>query len=194
MKKMIWFMLPTAFVHFFALLVIILTFGSVESSVAGYIMEHIFQNNALNMVAALIIYCMLASALSITGFVLSLTKKWDALELAKTAMIIKLFQAPLYIVVFAVAAVLMITIFTFAFSVGLFLIDCLALALTGLMTISAAVNAVRSGILKSDEVIWVILLQFVFCADIVVAIIFHSMLKKRYTAQITSAAETISEL
>jgi hypothetical protein len=86
-------------------------------------MENIFQNNAWILLATFTLYCIIASTLSIICFILSIVKKWDALTLAKTSMIIKLIQVPAYIMIFIFGFIMLITIFTIPFSFVLFIFN-----------------------------------------------------------------------
>ena len=73
-----------------------------------------------------------------------------------------------------------ITLFTIPFAVGLVVIDCLALFMTGLPIIASAVMAKRQGVFSLKEVFWVIALQFVFCADVIASVMFYLKLKRYY--------------
>ena len=84
-----------------------------------------------------------------------------------------------FILIFALGVVFLITVFTFGISVVLLLIDCLTVFLTGLFTIASAKIATRQGIFKPTEVNWVILLQFIFCADVISAIVFYRKLTQK---------------
>jgi len=153
-------------------------FFSTKSPFFNYIMVSVFDSNALYLIGALLLYCILAGALSIVCFFVSMCKKWDAVSLAKTAMIMKLAQVPAYVLIFALGVVFLITIFTIPFSIGLFLIDCLSVFMTGLFVISSVIAAIRNNTFTRKEVIWVIALQFVFCADVISSVIFYIKLKR----------------
>lgn len=176
---MFWLTVPTVMLPYLALFALASIFFSTRLPFFEFIMDSVFGGNALNLLAAVLIYCILAASLSIIYFAAGLRKEWDALLLAKSAMIVKLIQVPAYVFIFALGVVFLITLFTIPFSVALFLIDCLTLVLTGLMTVSAVINAIRQGAFKSKEVIWIIILQLVFCADVVSTIVFYNLLKKR---------------
>lgn len=178
-KKRIWFILPAALLPYLGILALAVIFFSTENPVFEFIMESIFNSNALDLIATLLLYCILATVLSIVCFAVSIRKRWDALSLAKSAMIMKLFQVPAYVLIFVLGVLFAFAIFTIPFAVGLFLLDCLTLFLTGLLTAAAVMNAVRQGVFKSKEVIWIILLQLVFCADVVASIVFYTTLRKR---------------
>ena len=176
-KNCIWYILPTALLPYIALGVLAIIFFSAKSPVLDAVMESVFRGNMWYLVAVLLLFCLLAAALSAVYFVRSIRKEYDALQLAKCAMVVKLLQVPAYIAIFVLGVLLVLAIFTIPFALGLFLIDCLTLLLTGLMTVAAAINAVRQGHCKTKETVWVIILQFIFCADVVAAAVFYRKLK-----------------
>lgn len=178
-KKRIWYIIPAALLPYAALLVLATIFFSTRHRIFGFIVEEIFQGNIWFLLAAFFLFCLLSTALSTICFVKSIREKWDPLSLAKYAMITKLIQIPAYILIYILGVLLFISIFTFAFSIGLFLLDCLAVVLTGLLTIAAAINAIRWDIFRTKEVLWIIILQFIFCADVAASIVLYRKLKKR---------------
>ena len=132
---------------------------------------------------AFCIFAFISFVLNIIFFVLSITKKWDELYLAKVAMITKLIQIPSYIVIFVLGVFFTITIFTFVFSILMFFFDYLTLIMTGLINSAAVINASRKKAVSFGKNIWIIILQFVFCADVVASIIFYIKIKniRRYS-------------
>ena len=171
-KKLLFIFIPIALVPYLSLFALATIFFSTTLPFFGWIMDSVFDSNALYLIAALLLYYILAVALSIVCFVVSIYAKWDALSLAKTAMIIKLVQIPPYLLIFV------FTIFTYPFSILLFILDCLSLFMTGLLVIASATSAIRKNIFSFIEIIWVILLQFVFCADVISSVVFYNKLKR----------------
>lgn len=180
-KKLLLIFIPIALVPYFALFVLATTFFSTEIPFFRWIMESVFDSNALYLIAALLLYYILAVVLSIVCFVVSIYAKWDALSLAKTAMIIKLVQIPAYLLIFVFGFMFLITIFTMPFSIGLFMLNCLSMFMTGLLVIASATSAIRNHIFSLKEILWVILLQFVFCADVISSVVFYNKLKGRFS-------------
>lgn len=176
-KKAFLLSIPTLLTPYIVIFSLAVIFLSTSVKFFEVIMESVFQNNALLLIAALLIYCLLTVAICIACFFISAFKFRDALSTAKTAMLIKLMQIPAYVLIFVLGVWTTIAIITIPFAIGLFLVDCLCLFLTGLSVISSVICAVRQGTLKFREVIWVIILQFVFCADVVAAIIYYKKLK-----------------
>ena len=172
MKKKFWMLVPAMCLPYLALFAFFTPFTTV-------IVESVFQNNVLWELALFVILGLITLAVSIAYFVMAIRKGWDALTMAKYAMILKLAQIPAYIVIFVLGAALLITIFTMAISIGLWLLDCFTLFLSGLFTVAAVINSVRQGDFTPKEVQWFAVLQLFFCIDVVAAIVFYRKLKKK---------------
>ena len=177
-KRNFWMVIPILLLPYLALFTLATVFLSTKIAFFRYIMESVFGSNALYLIATFILCCIITMVLCIICFALSIYKKWDALSLAKTVMIIKLVQLPAYVLIFVLGVLLTITVFTYPISIGLFLFDCLSLFLTGVLAVSAVINSLIQGAFKLRNVLWIIVLQFVFCADLVSSIIFYVKLKK----------------
>jgi hypothetical protein len=177
-KKLFLLSIPTLLSPYIAIFTLAVVFLSTKVKLFEAIMESIFQNNGLLLIAALVIYFLLTFALCIATFFISTFKFRDAISMAKTAMLIKLMQIPAYVVIFVLGLGAMLGIMTIPFAIALFWIDCLCLFLTGLPVLSSIICALRQGTIKFRDVIWVIILQFVFCADVVAAIIYYKRLKE----------------
>jgi len=178
-KQSFWLLLPTTLLPYMALCSLATIFYSAEVPLFKFIMEYVFQSNGLYLIASLLLFCLLAAVSSGICFFLSIHKGWDALSLAKSAVLVKLLQVPAYGLIFVLGVLFSFTIFTFAFAVGLFLFSCLTLVLTGLLTTSSVINADRQRHFAFRESFWVVILQLVFCADVIATIAFYLMLKKR---------------
>jgi hypothetical protein len=178
-KKCFWLLLPCILLPYFTLLLVAIVFLSTDLAVFEFIMDRVFQENGLYILVVLLIFCLLAVVFSITYVVLSIRKKWNPVSLAKCAMLIKWIQVPAYAAIFTLGLIFAITLFTIPIAIIFVLVDCLTLLLTGLLTISAAVVAVRQGIFQTKDVLWIVILQFVFCADVLAATAFYRKLKKR---------------
>ena len=190
-KKLFVLSIPTLLSPYIAIFTLAVVFLSTKVKLFEAIMESIFQNDGLLLIATLIIYLLLTIALGIACFFISTFKFRDALSTAKTAMLIKLIQIPAYIMIFVLGVAMTIAIWTIPFTIALFWIDCLCLFLTSLPVISSIICAVRHGTMKFQEVIWVIILQFVFCADVVASIIYYKKLKKSANAAEEIPAELV---
>ena len=178
MNKKVLFFIPIVLAPYLVLLAFATIFFSTKLPAFRWIMEDVFRGNALYLVAAVLIFCVIIVVWSgILSFV-SIYKKWDALAVAKCAMIIKLAQIPAYAMIFALGVLLAIGIFTIPFAIGLFVLDCLLLFATGLLVISAVVISTRNERHTFREMLWVVLLQFVFCVDVIASIFLYRKMKQ----------------
>lgn len=180
-KKNFWLVIPTVLLPYLTLFALATIFLASEYPSFKAIMESVFHGNAILLIITLLLYCLITAALSVFYFITGIRKSKDAVSLAKIAMIVKIIHIPAYILIFFLGIMLMITIFTIPFTFGLFLLDCFSLFLTGLMTVAAVINAVRQGLLKPKNSLWIIILQAIFCADVVATIFFYLKLKKDCT-------------
>ncbi len=139
-------------------------------------MNAVFLGNGLFLLAAMLLYGIFAGVLSILCFVHSIRKEWDACSLTKTAMIVKLCHVPAYVLIFVLGVIFALSVFTFPFALLLIFLDCVTLFLTGILSAAAVINAVRHGMFQLRELIWLLLLQFVFCADVVATMILYRKL------------------
>lgn len=139
----------------------------------GFLMETVFHNNNFYCILVLIVFGLISLFMTVSISIVSYVKKWSASEIAKINMIIKIAQIPAYITIFIVAVLCLFTIFTFGFTVALFLVDIFTIFLSGLIGIVAIRKNYTLGNLLSNE--WIIhsILQFVFCADIISSIIIY---------------------
>ena len=172
-------MLPSIMLPYVVLLALALLLFSTRSSLCASIMQTVFDNNGLYLLLSVVGYGVIAFLLNAIGFNVSLCKRWDALSLAKTAMIAKWIQVPAYLIIFVLGLILALNPLTFLLVVILFLLDCLTLFLSALPAVAATINAVRQGAFSLKETLWAMLLQAVFCADIVAVTIFYFKFKKR---------------
>ena len=75
--------------------------------------------------------------------------------------------------------VCMLTIFTFAISVILMVLDAMAIVLSGLIGISAVIRSCDNKAISARETFFYGILQFVFCADVITSIIVFRKSKKK---------------
>lgn len=175
-KKRIWFFVPGILFPYMVLAFLGMLFFSSRMSLD--LMEVLFQNNIWYYLLAFLGYLLMAFGLCLGGFGLALGKKWDAASLAKTAWIVKLIQIPAYLAIFVLGVIFLTSIFLFAFTLVLMLLDYVSILMSGMLCSAAVINGSRSGKIRLKSNIWIIVLQFIFCADVVAAGICHHRLKK----------------
>lgn len=144
---------------------------------AQSIMENVFRDNGFLLLGAFLVYLLFALTCTVAYFIRSIKERWAALALAKTALAVKLIQIPAYILIFVLGIVFVLSIFTIPFAIALIVFDGVSLLMTALVFISAVTAAVREGKTTRRRSLWMALLQFVFCADVIAAAVFYKLLK-----------------
>ena len=133
----------------------------------------------LVIVFGVLFISIVVSLISVIAFtVLVAAGKADALSAAKAVMITKLVQIPAYIAIFAFCLIGMITVFLWGFVIVLAVLDCINLFMTGLPGAAVALNSARQGKLSTAQAVCLGVLQFVFVADVIAAIVMYTTLKK----------------
>lgn len=183
--KRIWLILPGVFSPYILLLALWLIFSS------SPLMDSVFGGNAFHLIGAFLAYLIVAFGLTVLALILALVQKWDSTSMAKTVMIIKLIQIPAYIVIFVLGVICFVTIFTLAFSFFFILFDLAVIAMSGMLQTAAVIAAKRKGQLSGFQVPLFILLSYIYCADVVAAVMLYVMLKKHGTASIPAKLQVV---
>ncbi|NDO47155.1 hypothetical protein [Clostridium sp. MD294] len=163
MKKL----LPVSFIILFPYSIVLLIYSLFHTT----LMKYLFHNNIYTGFFYICIFWLISFINAICIFIKNITHKRNALQLAKINMIIKLIQIPAYIVLFIVGIACMFTIFTFGISFVLLALDCASIFLSGLIGLSAVKQNYTEGIFSIKELFLHSILQFIFCADVISAII-----------------------
>ena len=126
----------------------------------------------------------LCGILGIISSIICLVKGEDPLAMAKTAMTVKLCLTPAYIILFGCGFVFFCGgIFTLAFLIAIIVADYCVLLITGLFNTLSILRAVQDGKTSLKGNVRYILLQLIYCADVVASILFYRKLKKLYSAE-----------
>ena len=142
------------------------------------IMECVFFSNGFLLLGALAL-CAVVCALFAIGVGTGLAAGGQSGACAaKLCMIVKLVQIPAYVAIFVLGVMFSITIFGVAFVVLFVLIDCAAIAMSGFMSACTLFKCCRQKLLPLGSAVAFGIGQFVFCADVVLAVIIYVNLKK----------------
>ena len=105
--------------------------------------------------------------------------KYKAVSLARMNMIIKLVHIPAYLLHFAIGIMgLLLGIFGFGFIFWAILIDLLTIGLSGMNGISACISARKEGLLSKGMTVLFAITNFIYCVDVLCAILIYDKLKK----------------
>lgn len=135
------------------------------------LMKYIYHNNFYLGLLYLFAFWLIAFISAIIISINNLVNKADAVETAKINMVIKLVQIPAYLFVFVAGILCLLTIFTFALTFILAILDCASIVLSGLIGVSAVKRSYSDGSLSKPEMVIYCILQFVFCVDVISSII-----------------------
>ena len=113
----------------------------------------------------------LALICNIVFSILSIWKKWDFRQVALCNMAVKLIQIPAYICIFILGVLCFSTLFTIGFAIIPFLSDCASILLTGLIGVVSIIRGYSSNAISKKFSIVNGILQFVFCVDLISAIV-----------------------
>ena len=180
-SKRILLALPTILLPYLALPIPATFILGAGTSAQRNLMESIAQYGLL-YIGVYILLCILAAATMIIYLVSSIKNNVDAVSLAKMAMVVKLIHIPAYLGIFVMGFLFSIMIWTYWIAFLLILLDCFVLLLTGALSAASVVNSIRQGKFKMQDVIWMIILQNIFCADVVASCVFYWKLKKKQLA------------
>lgn len=114
----------------------------------------------------------------------------DPLAMAKTSMTVKLCLLPAYVVLFCLGFIFFCTpVFTWPFLFATILADYCVLLITGFFNTLAILRAVQAGKISFRGNRRYILMQFVYCLDVVASVLFFRKLKKLYGLETTLPEE-----
>lgn len=167
-------LIPVTIIPYVIILMGYLFFGHPE------IIENVFNGNVLFYFVT--IFAMLVFSIIVTCITIgvSIYANWDCVSFARSVMIVKLIHIPAYIIIFLCGVAFSITIFLYAANILLVIFDCCFIAMTGGLAVSSVILAIRQKKWKVSNVVWPILLQFIFCVDVIASIIFYIKLKSKY--------------
>ena len=133
-------------------------------------------NVVLKILAWLCLACL--GLAFICNLVYAVLSRGDAPEgLRRTAFIIKLIHLPTYLVIFALSLLLLpMIIMSFPILFVLFLIDCVTLFFSAMISVPALY---KSGMAEGKLPIFTIIFQFVFCLDFI-SLLRYNLKQKRF--------------
>ncbi len=103
----------------------------------------------------------------------------EAIALMRTQVIMRILQIPVYVAVFILGTLFMITIFTIGFTIVYILIDLISIFITGLFAIPVYKQLQKNNLITAKESRRYRLFSFIYCLDVLVAIICYLKVKTR---------------
>jgi hypothetical protein len=139
----------------------------------------LFHDDGMIMLLGVPIWGVIALILAIIISIIIKVKKVSAEKILRLNMMIKVVQIPAYIVIFFLGLACMITIFTMLVTILLIILDCLTILTTGIIGAASVARARKEKILSTGEAVAVGIFQFLFCADVISAVILYIGIAKK---------------
>lgn len=121
----------------------------------------------------------IALASSILNLVFALKDKVSSKKMALLAMLVKLIHIPAYILFFMIGAGGIMLIQFLAITILLFLFDCITIGFSGMLELAAVLKARSEGKLKNGEALLCGICSFIFCIDVIAAVVIYLCVRKR---------------
>ena len=102
----------------------------------------------------------------------------DAVSLMKTMLIMRLIQIPGYIILFFLAALFLLTIFTIGFSIILIILDVISICITGMIAAPVYLTLRKNGLINRLQSTLYSIFSFFFVLDVITAIVCYRKVKK----------------
>ncbi|MCI8300121.1 MAG: hypothetical protein HFI69_07200 [Lachnospiraceae bacterium] len=157
------------FIYLAALLPLLLFANGKNAFITG-IWEHFFSNNVFIPLFLLLIFGVVMYIINIVLFLEVRRKRFTALELARTGMIVKLIQIPAYLFIFVMGLLCMVMIFTMGITFIFVLLDLFSTGMTGVYASAVFYQLRKERFIPVKTQICGVLASFVFCADVIAAI------------------------
>lgn len=153
----------------------ILLFTADKNKLVSFLWEHLFFNNIFIPVGSLILFGIAMYIANIIFLIKARCGVWDARELARTNMNVKLIQIPAYLLIFIMGLICALMIFTIGISFVFMLLDAFSLGMTGLFASAVFLNMKKEQKITGKIQVFLTLASFLFCADVAAAVIGYKL-------------------
>ena len=134
----------------------------------------------VGLLAVAVIYNVYSFVIVTVNAVQGARGKMTAREAARMNLIIKTLQVPAYILHFMMGLVgLALSVWGIGFILWALLIDLLTILLTGISSIGCSIRMRKEGILSSTAAVLMGIGCFIYCADLVIAIVYVVKARKK---------------
>lgn len=110
---------------------------------------------------------------AVAFLVLSRRQEWPARDTALAALSVKLLQIPAYALFFLLGLSGMVMIQFLAVTLIIWILDLITIALSGLLGLAAVLRCKKENILTGKQAVIYGVLQFVFCVDVISAVLLY---------------------
>lgn len=168
------------FICLIALLLLLILVG--ESPVFSWLWESVLGNDVYRPLGFVLLFELVMFVLTL-GYTIRVLRKGytyssiEALDLAKTQMIMRLVQIPAYVLVFFMGVMGMFLIFTIGISLALFLFDIISITVTGIASVAVySILADLKMISKKQQLLYSIG-GFIYVLDVIAAFLCYKKVK-----------------
>ena len=116
-------------------------------------------------------------------YVFAFKHKWETKTLALFSMLVKLLHIPAYIMLFVVGLGGMLMVKLIAVTLFVVIFDWLLMFLSGVLTLPTYIKALKGHIITGFEAIILSVFSFIFCIDILFAVVAYILISKRNGAK-----------
>ena len=142
------------------------------------LMTEVLHSNALPLFQLFILLGLLALAASVALLIRALTGRLTPVQALRGNAALKLLQIPAYLILFGMGTLLVLALFTAPFALIFLLFDGVSILLCGLPGLGWLLRARREGLLDTRHTVWYSVLQFVFCLDLVGALLAYRRVRR----------------
>lgn len=158
-------------IYFFA-------FGMLEEKYYETILDVLF--------VVFIVFNLYVGVITIYNAVITSRNRYTAYEVAKMNLAVKAWQIPAYIFHFIMGVLgLLMGIWGIAFLLIAITVDVITIALTGINAIGCAIKMKKDGVVNTAVAVLMAIGSFVFCLDVIVAIVYVILSKKKEKSILT---------
>lgn len=143
----------------------------------NFLEENLFGGSVIYNIFYIAVLFVAALICSIITIIICSVKKVESEKILQINLIVKLIHIPTYIAIFIFGILCLITIFTMGFSLAFVVFDLLTIILSGLVGLTGIIRSRKENKLPKRSAILLGILQFVFCADVICAIIAYVTVK-----------------
>ena len=137
-----------------------------------------WQTGFFGVLAAYFLIMLLAALGALVFYAAGIAPQTNAKKLAFYVMLTKLFQIPAYVLLFVCGAISFITIFTAPLSVVFAFFSGMTIVFSGIMGIAPAKRLYDAGKINFNDLVFLIVLQFVYVVDVPVSVVIFLHAKK----------------
>lgn len=162
------------FIYLVAILPILLLADG-KNQFISFMWERLFFRNIFVPLGILLLFGIIMYFINIAVLLKAWNGIWDARELSRLNMIVKLVQIPAYVFIFILGLLCTVMIFTIGITLAFMLLDLFAVGMTGLFAAAAFRSLKKEQKITGKMQALCSFASFLFCIDVVIAILGYKL-------------------